>query len=75
MTMTNDAFVLKIDLERLRDRLRRNDARCADMTHVRAWLRENRFCETTYTDIWISFADRQHDVLHPSEVVSRKVYA
>ena len=73
--MATDAFVLKIDLDRPRDRLRRDNAACADMTGVRTWLRENRFRETTHTDIWISFASLQHDVLLASEVLSRKVYA
>ena len=73
--MTTDAFVLKIDLDRLRDRLHRENAACADMTSVRTWLREKRFRETTNTDIWISFASPQQDVLLASEVLSRKVYA
>ena len=70
-----EAFVLKIDLERLRERLRQIDASCADMANVRAWLRQKRFCETSYTDVWISFTPRQDDVLLAGEVLTRKAFA
>jgi hypothetical protein len=73
--MMTDAFVLRIDLERLRDRLRRENPAGADMTTVRTWLRKKQFRETTNTDIWISFACPQQGVLLASEVLSRKVYA
>ena len=69
--MPTDAFVLKIDFERLRDRLRRENVAAA----VRMWLREKHSRETTHTDIWISFARPQQDARLASEVLSRKMYA
>jgi hypothetical protein len=73
-TTTNDFTVLKVDLERLRQRLACADARYASMPQVHEWLRANRFVSTARPEIYVRGRDATGGELLDGEVVSATSY-
>ena len=73
MKTLNDFTVLKLDLERLRVRLSRNDSRYEKMPEVHAWLRANRLVSTSRPEIYIRGRDAGEPLLN-DEVVSAKSF-